>query len=99
MNCAYWLDPAELLKAGLLSIGLLSTGGDLAAAEPPPASDDEPSLELLEFLADYGSDSGELELPAELNAVDVAAISAPTREQTAAPVTPPSPTGSGDPKP
>lgn len=69
---------------------------DAVATELPAASADEPSLELLEFLADYGTDSGELDLPAELDAVSTAAQHAPTREQTAAPVTEPSPAGKGD---
>ncbi len=86
MNRTYWLGLA----------GLLSTG--LAAAEPAP-TDEEPSLELLEFLAEYGTDSGELELPAELDTVNAVANTLPTREQTAAPATTVVPAGKGDQKP
>ncbi len=89
MNSAYWLG-----LAGLLSTGLAAA--EPSVTEPPAASNDEPSLELLEFLAEYGSDSGELDLPAELDAIDAAAIHAPPREQTAEPVKQPSPTGKGD---
>lgn len=47
-------------------LALLSTGA--LAAEPAGGPAAELSLELLEFLGEYGNDSGELELPADLDA-------------------------------
>lgn len=55
-------------------LALLSAGA--LAAEPAGGPAAELSLELLEFLGEYGNDSGELELPADLDAALVDAETA-----------------------
>lgn len=48
-----------------VTLGVFSAG--VLASEPTGGPETELSLELLEFLADYGNDEGELELPEDFD--------------------------------
>lgn len=51
------------MKGWRLAIGLGLFGASVLASEPVGGPESELSLELLEFLGEYGNDQGELELP------------------------------------
>ena len=78
------------MKGWRLAIGLGLFGATVLASEPVGGPESELSLELLEFLGEYGNDQGELELPEDFDDTlatpdDVAEQAAPPSGETTTP--------------
>ena len=75
------------MKAWRLAALLLTMATGALAAEPAGGPDAELSLELLEFLGEYGTTDGELALPEDFDA----ALAEPDESQPAPSTTPETP--------
>ncbi|MFN4289734.1 MAG: hypothetical protein ACK4E7_02500 [Permianibacter sp.] len=77
------------MNAWRLAAVLLTTTASVLAAEPAGGPEAELSLELLEFLGEYGTNDGELALPEDFDAALVDPAEPAALDPAGKPATPP----------